>query len=203
MITRNRKEGAVLALTLVVLLFGLAFSGAVLLLVENFFSTSLSLVRDITITNEAEGGLETGKQWLDSYIENNDMLPRFSSASLTGEIDVTGDPSVIRIHHFPLSPSSGNPDVQVEIEVFDLNYEIGTITLNPGTIFPPQLNATMIQYLGSRHLSSSYAASNRGEGDVGAGFGMDRYGVYLVRSKAVLGEREKAVGEAVIRVRGE
>jgi hypothetical protein len=32
---------------------------------------------------------------------------------------------------------------------------------------------------------------------------MDRYGVYLVRSKAVLGEREKAVGEAVIRVRGE
>jgi hypothetical protein len=202
-ITRNRKDGAVLALTLAVLLFGLAFSGVVLVLVENFFSTSLSHVRDIAITNEAEGGLETGKQWLDSYIESNDMLPRFSSASLTGEIGVTGDPSALRVHHSPLSPSAGNPDVHVEVEVFDLNYEISSIALAPGTIFPPQLNATMIQYLGSRHLSSSYAASNRGEGDVGAGFGMDRYGVYMVRSRAVLGEREKALSEAVIRVRGE
>ncbi|HPK42719.1 MAG TPA: hypothetical protein PK877_04380 [Synergistales bacterium] len=205
MIRGHKKSGAVLPLTLVVLLLGIAFSGVVLLLVQNFFSTSTSLVREIDITGEAEGGLEAGKQWLIGYIWTHDRLPRFSPddpEDLTGRVNVTGDPSVLRVHHIPPAPAAGNPRVMVEVEVFDLNYDVGTIALDPGEIFPPRLDATMIEYMGSWHMSSSYAASNRGEGSVGAGFGVDRYGVYLVRSRAVLGEKEKSLSEALIRVRG-
>ena len=61
---RLKRTGAVLPLTLVVLLVGIAFSAVVLVMVENYFSTSTSLVREIDITGEAEGGLEAGKQWL-------------------------------------------------------------------------------------------------------------------------------------------
>jgi len=205
MIRGHKKAGAVLPLTLVVLLLGIAFSGVVLVMVENYFSTSTSLVREIDITGEAEGGLEAGKQWLIGYIWAHDRLPRFSPddpEDLTGRVNVTGDPSVLRVHHIPPAPAAGNPRVMVEVEVFDLNYDVGTIALDPGEIFPPRLDATMIEYMGSWHMSSSYAASNRGEGSVGAGFGVDRYGVYLVRSRAVLGEKEKSLSEAVIRVLG-
>jgi len=202
MIRGHKKSGAVLPLTLVVLLLGIAFSGVVLLLVQNFFSTSTSLVREINITGEAEGGLEIGKQWLDGYRRTHDRLPRFFSddpGDLTGSINVTGDPRELRVHHVPPAPAAGNPKVLVEVEVFDLNYEIRTIALNPGVIFPPRLDATMME---SPSISTSYNTSNRGRFEEGPEFGGNPYGVYLIRSRAILGNKEKVLGEAVvIRVR--
>ena len=116
--TGLKRTGAVLPLTLVVLLVGIAFSAVVLVMVENYFSTSTSLVREIDITGEAEGGLESGKQWLDGYIRTHDRLPRFSPADpeeLTGRVNVTGDPSALRVHHIPPAPAAGNPRAMVEV----------------------------------------------------------------------------------------
>lgn len=198
----KKRCGAVLALTLVVMVFGIAFAGAAFYLVENMFSTTMNVVRDARLNVAAEDGLEIGKVWLDEEIRSTRSLPRFFSGGVEGEINVPEDLEDLRVQHFPLAPASGDVEVDLEVEVFDLKYEVVTIDtdeLVPGNIFPPQLNERMLRYLGSRHLFSSYAASNRGEGSIGAGFGIDNYGAYLIRSRAVFGNRQKVLSEAVIR----
>lgn len=197
----KKREGAVLALTLVVMVFGIAFAGAAFYLVENMFSTTMNVIHDVRLNNIAEGGIEIGKEWLETFIESENRLPRFAG-DIEGQINVPDELESLRIKHFPLAPASADSDVEIEVEIYDLKYGINAIDtgdLTPGNIFPPQLNESMIEYIGSRHLFSSYAASNRSEGTTGAGFGTDNYGAYLVRSRAVFGTREKVLGEAVLR----
>jgi len=197
----KKREGAVLALTLVVMVFGIAFAGAAFYLVENMFSTTMNVVRDMRLNNIAEGGIEIGKEWLESFIESENRLPRLAG-DIEGKIDVPDELENLRVKHFPLAPASADSAVELEVEIYDLKYGINAIDtgeLTPGKIFPPQLNENMIEYIGSRHLFSSYSASNRSEGSTGAGFGTDNYGAYLVRSRAVFGTREKVLSEAVLR----
>jgi hypothetical protein len=197
----KKREGAVLALTLVVMVFGIAFAGAAFYLVENMFSTTMNVVRDMRLNNIAEGGIEIGKEWLESFIESENRLPRLAG-DIEGKIDVPDELENLRVKHFPLAPASADSAVELEVEIYDLKYGINAIDtgeLTPGKIFPPQLNENMIEYIGSRHLFSSYSASNRSEGSAGAGFGTDNYGAYLVRSRAVFGTREKVLSEAVLR----
>lgn len=197
----KKREGAVLALTLVVMVFGIAFAGAAFYLVENMFSTTMNVVRDMRLNNIAESGIEIGKEWLESFIESENRLPRLAG-DIEGKIDVPDELENLRVKHFPLAPASADSAVELEVEIYDLKYGINAIDtgeLTPGKIFPPQLNENMIEYIGSRHLFSSYSASNRSEGSTGAGFGTDNYGAYLVRSRAVFGTREKVLSEAVLR----
>lgn len=195
----KRRKGAVLALALVVLMFGVAFSGVTLYVVKNLFYSAKGVIDDTILIKAAESGVEMGKVWLAKQMDQAPPMPRHGE-EVGDRIDVPGELEKLVVHRIEV-PASENGGVSLEVTVYDLMYEQGSV--NPNQLFasgpfPPKIDEDILKYIGSRKLDSSYAASNKGEGTLGSSFEEGKYGAYLVVSKASYQSRKKVIAEGIV-----
>lgn len=196
---KSRRKGAVLALTLVVLAFGIAFSGVTLYVIKNLFYSTKSVIDDVALTKAAESGLEMGKAWLAEKVEEAPPLPR-QSAGIGEKVDVPSDLEDLVVHKIEV-PASDSGDIGLEVTVYDLIYEAGMVDsaqlFSKGS-FPPKVDEDVLKYIGSRRKKSTYANSNMRESVQPSSFEEGKYGAYLIVSKASYQKREKVVSEGIL-----
>ncbi len=216
-----KKKGFALPLVLVVLLVGALLVSLTFEIVGNLFSSSRYVVEDVEMYNAASDGVEQGKAWILNAREEDGRLPRWEATDPGGELvsgDLTGtgedvyDVLLVRKLNSSTLPGWNYPDgsqvahgiysqghVQVRVRIFDMGYTVGSGVDKDDyeTGFPPKMLYSAGEAAMSQHMGSSYASSNRGEGSVGEGSGVN-LGYYLIRSEASFEEQTRKVDQAVI-----
>ena len=197
----GREKGFGLPLVLVVLVFGAFMVYVTFGIVENLFSTSTIVVDKVELYNAALDGVERAKAWIVEVRRTQGSLPRWEANNPYGELR-SGEPYsnlLVRDPTGTLPDLNENGDIQVTVEIYDMDYQIG-IDLDSDDYeagFPPRMRYDYDELSSSLHQASTYAGTNRGEGSTGAGGGI-QLGFYLIRSIATFEERQEIIEQAMI-----
>ena len=198
---KNRRRAFALPMVLVVMILGSVLVYVTYGVVSNLFTSSRNVVEKVELYNAALDGVERAKAWIMEVRRTQGSLPRWEANNPYGELR-SGEPYsnlLVRDSTGTLPDLNENADIQVTVEIYDMDYQIG-IDLDSDDYeagFPPRMRYDYDELSTSLHQTSTYAGTNRGEGTTGAGGGV-QLGFYLIRSTATFEDRQETIEQAMI-----
>lgn len=182
---KRQRKAMALPLTLIVLLVAGALVGVSLYLIENMKTTTEMKIHDEARLNAALAGVERGKQWIYEKVKDGESPTHMATGPISS-LTSTEQFKELLIRDGNDAP---NPTLQldigelkVEIRIYDLAYD-PTSTLEFEKGMPPRMYVSSnVQGI---KQGSSFASSNDGEGNLGAGAQEKKiWNVYLIRATA-------------------